>query len=321
MNTYSYLSATLDNKQICQILGSRELLLTLRKSYAVQAMKLPTSLQQAENIQEDIISWRRQLNSIPELAFSELETAKLVSEKLASFGFSVKPIAETGILAQIGSGRTLAMQVSMDALSVAVPGQTETSVLHACGHDANMACVLGAARIVARRLRGRTDVGLRIIMQPGSEATLLSHHEGADRVTKAGALEDTFAVLSLHVDATIRTKRAALVQAAKSGTDTVHSSNAHKSTDIVNLLRQCSEEVLGAANVSLVNRTTYADDFGRYLELQPGAILYLGVGLPGCIRNHHAHDFLIDESALYLGSAILTDAALKLLEIEPRLIG
>lgn len=294
------------------------MLLTLRKSYAVQAMKLPTSLQQAENIQDDIVSWRRQLNSIPELAFSETETAKLVSEKLASFGFSVKPIAETGILAQIGSGHTLAMQVAMDALSVAVPGQTETSVLHACGHDANMACILGVARILARRLRGRTDVGLRIIMQPGSEATLLSRHEGADRVTKAGALEGTFAVLSLHVDATIRTKRASLVQPAK---DNIDSSNSRRSTDIVNLMRQCSEEILGAANVSLVNRTTYADDFGRYLEVQPGAILYLGVGLPGCIRNHHAHDFLIDESALHLGSAILTDTALKLLEIEPRVIG
>ena len=287
----------------------------------MRAMKLPTSLQQAENIQEDIVSWRRQLNSIPELAFSEVETAKMVSEKLTSFGFSVKPIAETGILAQIGSGHTLALQVAMDALSVAIPGQSETSVMHACGHDANMACVLGAARILARRLRGRADVGLRIIMQPGSEAALLSRHEGADKVTKAGALDDTFAVLSLHVDATIRTKRASLVQTAKDGTDKADNQNGRRSADIVNLLRQCSEEVLGTANVSLVNRTTYADDFGRYLELQPGAILYLGVGLPGCIRNHHAHDFLIDESALHLGSAILTDAALKLLEIEPRVIG
>ncbi len=321
MNTYCYLNAPLGNKQICQILGSRELLLTLRKSYAVQAMKLPTSLQQAENIQEDIVSWRRQLNSIPELAFSEVETAKLVSEKLASFGFSVTPIAGTGILAQIGSGHTLAIQVAMDALNVTIPGQSESSVLHACGHDANMACVLGAARILARRIRGRADVGLRIIMQPGSEATLLSRHEGADRVTKAGALEETFAVLSLHVDATVRTKRAALVQPAKKETDIADSANGRSSAAIVNLLRQCSEEILGADNVSLVNRTTYADDFGRYLELKPGAILYLGVGLPGCIRNHHAHDFLIDESALHLGSAILTDTALKLLEIEPRLIG
>lgn len=287
-------------------------------------MELPTSLQQAENIQEDIVSWRRQLNSTPELAFTEVETAKLVSEILLSFGYSVRPVAETGVIAQIGSGRILAIQVAMDALNVAVPGQEEASVLHACGHDANMACVLGAARILARRLRGRSDVGLRIIMQPGSEATLLSRHEGADRVTKAGALDGTFAVLSLHVDATIRTKKGSLVQIAKDlepCNDKANSANKRTSAEIVELLRQCSEDVLGAANVNLVNRTTYADDFGRYLELQPGAILYLGVGLPGCIRSHHAHDFLIDESALYLGSAILTETALKLLEIQPRLIG
>ncbi|MBS1993939.1 MAG: M20/M25/M40 family metallo-hydrolase [Cyanobacteria bacterium SZAS LIN-3] len=282
---------------------------------------MPSSLEQAENIQGDIVSWRRQLNSIPELAFSEVETAGFVRARLTSFGFGVDTVAETGLVAQLGSGRILALLVAMDALSVAVPGQAQPSVMHACGHDANMACVLGAARILARRLRERSDVGLRIIMQPAGETTLPGSHQGAEKVISAGALDGIFAVLGLHVDSTIRSRKASLVQAAREEVGQSGGTNGYKSADMVTLLRQSSEEILGEANVSLVSRITYADDFGRYLERQPGAMLYLGVGLPGCVRTHHAQDFLIDESVLHLGSAILTEAALKLLEIQPRLIG
>lgn len=130
-----------------------------------------TTLDQAKMLEGEIVEWRRQVHAQPELGFQEKETAALAASRLAEFGYEVQTeVGRTGVVADLGIGPTVAIRAEMDALPIAetnrvlyvsrVPG-----VSHGCGHDANFACALGAARIIAS---ARPPGRVRILMQPAA---------------------------------------------------------------------------------------------------------------------------------------------------------
>ncbi len=154
-------------------------------------------LSEAKAIGEEVRELRRRIHSNPELGFEEYETQRLVMEYLEELGLSPRPIARTGVIADMGSGeRCVALRADMDAL----PVQEETGapyasrregVMHACGHDAHVAMLLGAARILADKdLPGR----VRLIFQPGEEG-----FGGSRRVIEEGGLEGVSAIEGIHV--------------------------------------------------------------------------------------------------------------------------
>ncbi|MCK1688316.1 M20 aminoacylase family protein [Bradyrhizobium sp. 145] len=122
--------------------------------------------------------WRRYLHQHPELDYRLHNTARFVTEKLASFGINriETGIAETGIVAVIqgegGEGPTIGLRADMDALPIleasnkpwssTTPGQ-----MHACGHDGHTAMLLGAAKHLARTRKFKGSVAL--IFQPAEE--------------------------------------------------------------------------------------------------------------------------------------------------------
>ncbi|MCA9801726.1 MAG: amidohydrolase [Cyanobacteria bacterium HKST-UBA02] len=162
----------------------------------------------AGELGDEIVEWRRYLHSIPEESFKENGTASFLAEKLASFGYKVTGgLAETGLIADLGSGRTVALRAEMDGLPIQEQNRlafnsTNPGLMHACGHDDNMACVLAAASILSRlKPEGR----VRILMQPSSEKTSeVDRKSGSNKMIEAGALADVDALISLHVDSTIR---------------------------------------------------------------------------------------------------------------------
>lgn len=165
-------------------------------------------LEISENLKEQIISWRRTLHSIPEAGFNEVETGKFVEQVLVNSGYSIQnKIARTGIVGEIGQGRTVIIRAEMDGYPVAeelnVPyASTHEGLMHACGHDANMACVLGAASILSQeKLNGK----VRIFMQPSSESVSEEDQKsGSNKSIEEGILENAEALLSLHIDSTIK---------------------------------------------------------------------------------------------------------------------
>lgn len=162
----------------------------------------------AGELAEEVVEWRRYLHSIPEESFKETRTASFLGEKLASFGFEVTPeLGGTGLIADLGSGRTVALRAEMDGLPIQEQNRlafisTNPGLMHACGHDGNMACVLAAASILSRlKPEGR----VRILMQPSSEKTSeVDRKSGSNKMIEAGALQGVDALISLHVDSTIR---------------------------------------------------------------------------------------------------------------------
>jgi amidohydrolase len=163
----------------------------------------------------EITRIRRHLHRNPELSHQEYATAEFISETLAAWGIAHETgVAGTGVVASIegeaGEGPTVAIRGDMDALPIHEERQTahrsaRPGVMHACGHDAHCAMVLGAGRVMqARRarLRGR----LKLIFQPSEEAS----PSGAEAMVRAGALKDVNGVIGLHVFPLLRTGQIAL---------------------------------------------------------------------------------------------------------------
>lgn len=179
-------------------------------------------LQKTARLSEQIIEVRRLLHAAPELSFQEMKTARFAKERLEKLGFTVQEgVAKTGLIADFGTGKTVAIRSDMDAL----PGfesnragyiSQTPGVMHACGHDAHVAITLAAAEIIAGELAaiGQTKEApgrLRIIMQPGTEQAERDGNQSAKMLMEAGALTDVSALLGLHVDATIETGRCGII--------------------------------------------------------------------------------------------------------------
>jgi amidohydrolase len=122
----------------------------------------------ADQVEPRVIEWRRHIHQNPELSFQEVQTAEYVAEALRAMpGMEVQTgIAKTGIKAVLKGGRpgpVIALRADMDALPVEekndLPFRSrakaqwqgkETAVMHACGHDAHVAMLLGAATVLWR---------------------------------------------------------------------------------------------------------------------------------------------------------------------------
>ena len=125
----------------------------------------------------EIISIRRYLHVNPELAMEEYNTASYIVSKLKEYGISfTEGVAKTGIVAVIkgqASRHVIALRADMDALQITEENDVDyksqnQGVMHACGHDVHMACLLGAAKIL-NELRDELKGTVKLIFQPSEE--------------------------------------------------------------------------------------------------------------------------------------------------------
>jgi amidohydrolase len=163
-------------------------------------------IKEAEAIQDQIVNWRRQIHQNPELGFEEQQTGKLISETLAGYGLKVKyGIARTGVLAELGEGRpAVGLRADMDALPLQeendVPYASQTAgKMHACGHDAHVAMLLGAAMLLSQ-MQNRPSGTIRFLFQPSEEKWDAEGNSGGSLMVKEGALDGLDAVYAIHVD-------------------------------------------------------------------------------------------------------------------------
>lgn len=386
--------------------------------------KTMTVIDQARELQKEIVELRRHIHMHPELSFKEHETSKLAAERLKELGYDVKTgVGVTGVVADLGKGKTVAIRADMDGLPVAeinaVPYKSKNEgVMHACGHDAHVSCALAAAKILTRQqLPGR----IRMIMQPAEEDVDAEGKSGAFRMIEQGAMEGVSSVIGLHMDASIPagkvaiqpgpvmaaadgfrivihgkgghgaypeatidavviashviqaiqqivSRRIAAVEPAVVTIGSIHSASTRGNvisdrvellgtirsfsesvrkklieevdracsvsralggdyeTDyemgypatvndpsVTSVLRETACELIGEENVITVPPKTWAEDFSMLAQAAPGAFMFLGCEIEGDRRAHHSPNFDINESGLYIGTAILAETAQRLL--------
>lgn len=159
-------------------------------------------LKEAEKIENEVISWRRQLHQYPELLLNLPITTAFVMEHLQEIGYEPKCICSSGIVAVLDSGKpgkTLLLRADMDALPIpedsGLPFSSKiTGVSHACGHDTHTAALLGVAKILMEHkdlLKGK----VKFMFQPGEEGG-----GGARLMIDSGVLKspDVDACMAFH---------------------------------------------------------------------------------------------------------------------------
>lgn len=172
-------------------------------------MKQMDTIELADQTFDQLKTWRRHLHQHPELSFQEFETAKYVSSILESIGnLKVeRKIGKNGIVATLSSGEgpTIAIRADMDALPIQEENNhnfqsKNPGVMHACGHDAHTAMLLGAVHILAKKFEAGELLGtVKFIFQPAEEDTDEHGLSGAPYMIRDGALDGVDAAIALHV--------------------------------------------------------------------------------------------------------------------------
>jgi amidohydrolase len=163
----------------------------------------------AERIASAVVAVRRDLHAHPELSNREERTGRLVAERLRDLGLEVRyPVAKTGVVGILRGGRpggVVALRADMDALPLDetndLPFRSQVrGVMHACGHDAHTAMLLGSAEVLAG-LKARLPGTVVFLFQPAEEGAPEGEEGGAPLMVKEGALDDpkVEAVFGLHV--------------------------------------------------------------------------------------------------------------------------
>ncbi|HET6546729.1 MAG TPA: amidohydrolase [Rhodanobacteraceae bacterium] len=191
---------------------------------AMLAVTAPLSARSAETttaavhaVLPDIVAWRRDIHEHPELSNREVRTSGIVATELRKLGYTVRTgIAHTGVTGVLVGGRPgpkLAIRADMDALPVTeevdLPFASkvksdymgkQVSVMHACGHDAHTAMLLGIAEILAKR-KADLPGSVMLIFQPAEEGAPPGEDGGASMMVKDGVFKDfnPDAVFGMHV--------------------------------------------------------------------------------------------------------------------------
>lgn len=171
----------------------------------------------ADNIESDVIKWRRHFHQFPELSNREFKTAETIANYLKGLGLEITTgVAKTGVVGILDSGKpgpVIALRADMDALPVtervdlpfaskvrSTNNGIDVGVMHACGHDTHMAMLMGAAKVLTE-MKDQLTGKVKFIFQPAEEGAPEGEVGGAEVMVKEGVLKapDVDVIFGLHI--------------------------------------------------------------------------------------------------------------------------
>jgi amidohydrolase len=157
-------------------------------------------LDRVKQIEEYVINFRRNLHENPELSGQEYKTQAKIMEEIDKLGIPYKKAGNTSLIATLKggrSGKTIALRGDIDALPIKEEADVEyksqiSGVMHACGHDAHAAMLLGAAKILSE-MKEEIPGEIRFFFQEGEET-----FSGAKKIIEAGGMDGVDACFGMH---------------------------------------------------------------------------------------------------------------------------
>jgi amidohydrolase len=169
----------------------------------------PSLVEQAHALANGIIAWRRTIHANPEVGFQEHQTSKLIADTLRKMGYDVQDgVGGTGVVATMRAegydGDFVGIRADMDALPIVEANKCEyaskNGAMHACGHDAHVACALGAAKLLSNAIQlKQAKLAVKFLFQPAEEIVNADNKSGATLLMEAGALDKVKSLIALHV--------------------------------------------------------------------------------------------------------------------------
>ncbi len=157
-------------------------------------------LNKAKSIENYIINFRRDLHENPEISEEEFKTQEKIMKELDKLEIPYKKAGSTSLIATLEggkAGKTVALRADIDALPIKEESDVEfrsknPGVMHACGHDAHAAMLLGAARILSE-MKDEIPGEVRFFFQEAEES-----FKGAEKIIEAGGMDGVDACLGIH---------------------------------------------------------------------------------------------------------------------------
>lgn len=295
---------------------------------------MTTLLDRAAALEQDILALRRDLHRHPELSFQETRTAAEAARRVGELGFHVRTgVARTGVIAELhnGNGPVVALRASMDALPLReandVPYRSvNDGAMHACGHDAHVAMLVGAATLLsASRAEGSLPAGtVRLLFQPSEERADRENKSGARRMIEEGALDGADALFSAHAGAHLATgstyvRSGPILAGADAFTAIVAGRGAHAAhpqdgVDAIvlaahailgcqSLLARLDPVASGMLNVGIVQGGSADELIAERVTLR-GTLRYLDEGVRGTLHRELRNAFAMTQA---LGGRVKLD--------------
>lgn len=155
------------------------------------------------DVHDEVIRWRRHIHANPDLSFQEKPTADFIARELANLPeLTISRPLENSVVAVLQGekpGPMWALRADIDALPLQEESgeafsSTKHGVMHACGHDAHTAMLMGAAKVLCH-LRSQLCGSIKFIFQPAEEVP----PGGARELVEKGVVDDVEKIFGLHV--------------------------------------------------------------------------------------------------------------------------
>lgn len=186
---------------------------------------MPNILDQAKSMEEYIIRIRRSIHQNPELSGKESKTQETIISELDKMGVPYQKVGNASLIATLKgakSGKTIALRGDIDALPINEETDVEfksqnPGVMHACGHDAHAAMLLGAAKILSE-MKDHISGEIRFFFQEGEET-----FSGAQKIIEAGGMDGVDACFGMHGLTVLETGNVNIASGYRfSGCDTIY---------------------------------------------------------------------------------------------------